>query len=582
MAYIRDNANTLLPQHESLITGLIRARDYERLASISDEIGFAYLKPHPARVLFQIEAFFKKNEEFTDDQSCTDAARASFFEAEDLCRDTNVRLALFEHCWGIMPPSSKEYELSLKVQRMRTDIGKLLGPLDTFIRQLPFHIKVSSGASSTRPKRKAQPYRKVGKLSVVTPGAEPLLKALWSYSAMEGDLRLKQVNCNRVTVVPKSWKTHRAIAAEPEGNLLFQLAIDSYLKDRLRSRGIDLSSQERNQELALRGSLYNDLATVDLSKASDTVALELIPFLLPEDWAEFLFSLRSPYYKGDFGPGKYEKFSSMGNGFTFPIETTIFWAACRAVRSKVVSVYGDDIIIDSDKYEPLVELLSLLGFLVNKEKTFHKGPFRESCGADYFLGENVRPFFVRESGHIPKHKACHNINGLCEIALDGGELEAYLVAITRKFRLPIVPWNENTTSGVFALPWLLHRKKLLRFEKSKDGSRNWVHSFKGYVVKEDKKRIRHWKTYLYWHVARLRYSDRVGDLLPTSRIWCALTLNRDGKRLLAGQGDPLVTSEVGSGIEKIRFASVAWNPPHAEPPVHLYRWTALLDAQSFE
>jgi len=57
-----------------------------------------------------------------------------------------------------------------------------------------------------------------------------------------------------------------------------------------------------------------------------------------------------------------------------------------------VHVYGDDIIVRKSVYEPLIELLAYLGFTTNSRKTFSSGPFRESCGADWYEGKDVRPF----------------------------------------------------------------------------------------------------------------------------------------------------------------------------------------------
>jgi len=74
----------------------------------------------------------------------------------------------------------------------------------------------------------------------------------------------------------------------------------------------------------------------------------------------------------------------MGNGFTFPLETLIFWALTRAVcgSTATVSAYGDDIICPSDRAEDVIAVLTEVGFSVNLEKSFWNGPFRESCGSD--------------------------------------------------------------------------------------------------------------------------------------------------------------------------------------------------------
>lgn len=89
----------------------------------------------------------------------------------------------------------------------------------------------------------------------------------------------------------------------------------------------------------------------------------------------------------------------MGNGTTFPVETLLFVAACHAINpqyrpGKDFTVYGDDIVYPSDKARDLLKLLRVLGFSRNVDKTFIDGPFRESCGEDWFGGVAVRPFVL--------------------------------------------------------------------------------------------------------------------------------------------------------------------------------------------
>jgi len=544
--YLRDVASSLLPQHKLLIEGHIRARNYAELAGIRTSLGFAYLDPFPNQVLFQIEAFFKKNTAFADKQKCLEAARENFFLAEDLCRQTNNRLREFYKNESSFLEGSSEHSILLQVNRMRSYLCKLFGSLETFLDHVPVAGKVTSGATSTRPRKTSQPYRKIGKCTPVTPGTLPLLRAFLDYSGINAESwGAKVVNCNRVTVVPKSWKTDRSIAAEPEGNLFFQLAVDDYLKGRLKRRGIDLLDQSRNQQLAELGSLTGSVATVDLSMASDTMSLELIPFLLPLEWSQFLLRLRSPRYKGTFGSGEWEKFSSMGNGFTFPLESAIFWAAAKAVRSDTVSVFGDDIIIDSEKFDELRQLLLFLGFSVNTEKTFHKGPFRESCGADFWKGVNVRPFFVKESGLLGNSRLCHIVNGLIGITYEGGALVGYLLEIVSKARLPVVPWNESSTSGVHALPWLCYRKKLLHRSRNKRKPNTLY--FRGYVTKERDRTVANLKTLLLWFLEKQRS--------PQAAV---------------------ITSVVGLGQSYVMYGPSVWRMPTQDPPDHLYWWSGLL------
>jgi hypothetical protein len=206
---------------------------------------------------------------------------------------------------------------------------------------------------------------------------------------------------SRVAFVPKTAKTDRSIAIEPVLNSMLQLGIGDYMADRLKRVGCDITDQSRNQQLARVGSLTGALATLDLSSASDTVSVELVRSLLSPEWFDLLSYFRTSTVRMDDGSlHRLEKFSSMGNGFTFPLETLIFWAlassASEGVEDDPLTVaYGDDIIVSVAAVPRVCEILHVCGFSVNMEKSFWSGPFRESCGADYYLGTNVRPVFVK-------------------------------------------------------------------------------------------------------------------------------------------------------------------------------------------
>lgn len=167
------------------------------------------------------------------------------------------------------------------------------------------------------------------------------------------------------------------------------------------------------------GSSTGAVATLDLSMASDCLSKNLVAELLPYDLYAMLDKLRTPTVQlsGLVQPGKMkklfgvsavvdavielEKFSSMGNGYTFELESMIFYAlADSCVRhlkgnTQMVSVYGDDIIVPVEAVPLLTEVLSHCGFLLNKDKSFSEGPFRESCGADYLFGFDIRPFYQK-------------------------------------------------------------------------------------------------------------------------------------------------------------------------------------------
>lgn len=230
----------------------------------------------------------------------------------------------------------------------------------------------------------------------------------WSYV-------FREVDGSRITTVPKSVKTDRTIAIEPLLNVFLQLGVDRELRQRLHSRwGYDLNSQQKNQDMARAASISDEFATVDLSAASDLISLKICEMLLPAGWYNLLLDLRSPVGEVEGIVVPYEKTSSMGNGFTFALESLIFGAivrcAIRRTRSKRESaVYGDDIVIPKTAYAYLHTLLNLSGFRINENKTFISGPFRESCGVDTFLGYNVRPIYLKQKlDNIPALLYLHN------------------------------------------------------------------------------------------------------------------------------------------------------------------------------
>lgn len=204
----------------------------------------------------------------------------------------------------------------------------------------------------------------------------------------------------RVTTVPKNAKTDRVIAIEPRANGFLQKGLGYEIRRCLRKVGVDLDDQGLNQSGAYR-AWFDDLATLDLKAASDTVSKELVFELLPVDWAIALDDVRSHSFCVNGQWIKTEKFSSMGNGFTFELESLIFWSlasACVEDSSDryTVLVYGDDIIVPKESAELLVEVLQETGFEINLEKTYLSGNFYESCGRHYFKGEDVTPIYQKE------------------------------------------------------------------------------------------------------------------------------------------------------------------------------------------
>lgn len=213
--------------------------------------------------------------------------------------------------------------------------------------------------------------------------------------------KICMVDHNNISFVPKTSKIFRSIAVEPVLNSYVQKGIDEDIRGRLRDRVlIDLSDQHKNSEMAREGSLDSEdgFVTIDLSSASDSISIEFCRQVLPPDWFDLLDRTRSKSYSYKGQVHTYSKFCSMGNGFCFPLQTLLFAGMCNAVGAGRPGidfrVYGDDIVVRKPYATGLISLLRMCGFRTNVDKTFVVGPFRESCGKDYFRGVNVRPVYL--------------------------------------------------------------------------------------------------------------------------------------------------------------------------------------------
>lgn len=270
----------------------------------------------------------------------------------------------------------------------------------------------SSGATTSRRREVGAAWFKYDGKADVTASAFPYARALlaqtplWSQNVigvgMSTESPWRIVPGNAVFTVPKSSDIDRAAAKEPDLNMYLQKGIGNHIRDRLKLFGINLNDQSVNQRLALEGSISQELATVDLSSASDSVTWKLIEQLLPWKWFDVMSDLRSP--RGKLPDGtviEWEMFSSMGNGFTFELESLVFYAITRAVcyhtrTSGQISVYGDDIIVPVRAAYTLRRVLGWCGFKVNSSKSYWTSPFRESCGKHYYNGLDVTPFYARK------------------------------------------------------------------------------------------------------------------------------------------------------------------------------------------
>ncbi|DAD52736.1 TPA_asm: RNA-directed RNA polymerase [ssRNA phage SRR7976323_2] len=204
---------------------------------------------------------------------------------------------------------------------------------------------------------------------------------------------------SQLFTVPKNSEIDRVAAKEPSGNMLLQRSVGMHIARRLRRFGVDLRDQRVNQRLSGE-AVKRGLATIDLSAASDSITHQLVIQCLPFDWYWLLDDLRVKSTLVDGHLHELEMFSSMGNGFTFELESLLFYAITRVCLELsnlkgIVSVYGDDIIAPCAVVPRLRRLLAFLGFKMNPKKTNYKGLYRESCGAHWWNGYDIRPFYIR-------------------------------------------------------------------------------------------------------------------------------------------------------------------------------------------
>lgn len=206
----------------------------------------------------------------------------------------------------------------------------------------------------------------------------------------------------RVVCVPKDFSKPRIISAEPCVMQFLQQGVARYIMARLEMTCPYLNFRDQSVN-ALLSRAWDQVATLDMSDASDTVSRRHIRQLFPKDWADMLFALRSHFAKlpdGTIVPLR--AFAPMGSALCFPIESIVFAAVTVAgyfsfasrdtadARSRAyIRVYGDDIIVPLESGPYIMEILRSCGFFPNRAKCCFQGGFRESCGAEWYLGDDV-------------------------------------------------------------------------------------------------------------------------------------------------------------------------------------------------
>jgi hypothetical protein len=352
-----------------------------------------YNDVHSFRLAYLATKFLSKANFLHTSIDLKKVALDKFKEAEDTCRSINLR----GFHWTLIKEGPGEF-LHSAVIRI---IGSILGEFDP--EEMIDSANWGPGVTTLIKGSDTSPVNKFRNECGTTRPLDTVMGDLYAVAYPNWDLSKREIQVgNHIVTVPKNSKTDRTIAIEPGLNLWFQKGIGTMIRRRLRRVGLDLNSQDRNQQLAKISSITGDLATVDFSSASDTITFSTVRALLPERWFTVMDILRSRF--GLLGKNylRYEKFSSMGNGFTFELESLIFYAIAIACCNKLqlphlkVNVFGDDVILPVNAFPLFREVCEFYGFKVNTQKSYSSGYFRESCGSHYFSGISCKPFFLKE------------------------------------------------------------------------------------------------------------------------------------------------------------------------------------------
>jgi hypothetical protein len=102
----------------------------------------------------------------------------------------------------------------------------------------------------------------------------------------------------------------------------------------------------------------------------------------------------------------------MGSAMCFPVEAMVFYTLILSAMhqldgirpsyksiskySTLIDIYGDDLIVPIEYTDVVVRYLESYALKVNINKSFRNSLFRESCGADYYDGVDVKPVYARQ------------------------------------------------------------------------------------------------------------------------------------------------------------------------------------------
>lgn len=388
---------------------LVRYGEWDQIANKRVDPIHDYCDLYPEKFLADYAAvsFLRKCVDLPLDGDRDANAREKWKYAERRCFLTNQR---FKDINAGYYPDGYDARINTVLERVKHIFRDLLG-------SLPNELKGSRhGPGSTVGDRSfwnTIPDKNSSRPQINS--AARCLLPLWHRTAWSRGLTAENphlsdpevVDYDIMVLVDKDAAVSRPISLGPSISLFYQLGLAHSMREALKRRfGLELETlQMVHRRLACESSLTGANCTVDEISASDMVAREAVRYLSHPLWFEAMDTLRIPKTRDGSQTFHLEKFSAMGNGFTFELETVIFLSIAHVateisgltpVYGKNVSVYGDDIIVPVEAFSNLVALLKFFGFETNVRKSFATGSFRESCGGDYLNGMDVRPYFLEK------------------------------------------------------------------------------------------------------------------------------------------------------------------------------------------
>lgn len=302
----------------------------------------------------------------------------------------------------------------------------------------------------------------------------------------------------QLVFVPKDSRGPRKIAKYPLFKIQASMAFFAWASEtleRITRNRVNFKDQTINQRLAREGSLTGNYATGDMKDASERITHRVLRHVFR--YAPGILALYRKTRSSQVILPNGEKVdlatsTTMGHGMTFPVLAFLgHLSACTKISKvhgipfksvmKQVYFYGDDYIVPTEWFGAASEGLELTGFLVNREKSYCRrgNSFRESCGGDYFLGNDVAPVRLKltnaELPHtseikfgcsINRRKRPSGINQLvkhCEELRRNGLIStaSYFENLLEQAGLPM-PWVGDTSKVLGRWTW---DKTLIRGQK---------------------------------------------------------------------------------------------------------------------